>query len=1286
MSCGDSTHVLSTLEKVIEQEHCQIAIRREVVGLMPTESEPDQSGTERKKRDLLEPGTLVGLALSGGGVRSGAISLGFLMGLAKSGLLKHVDYLSTVSGGGYAGAVLSAEAMRLQQEKSDQGKQNHIESIFGNPDPQVGNRSDALNRLRHLVNKSNYLVTNQGWMSRAAMGALAMGTLLISAVTFAAASFAWLFRGLYAPEVYDYFHCLGFRGDLWVPMMPSIIVFHVWLFFWLFSFLRNGKHAAGKRAKYAFTVWLLTATMGFTLIATTGDLDIGQLLVRLGLSEITWTKMETFGSWVKTGVFAAICASLLPYFAPSALLRSGKERTAGPKRYLFSVARNGLLFGVPLLVFAFLARENISGWNDHRDDRIEVAELLPATGDVSALIGEQLFAEFASTRTLGPLRAASNSDQKSTQEVKRGPNDTNRKEETDPTVHASDVLKTARVAVQQQILNTDLQETLKFVDEARQKFRYANAGIPTTETWNEQSFGSALTEKSRLSRLTSFLAYLLSSSSEEANRVDFGRMLNAIREERKLKRLLLFKLNRELLDPGFFLVVSKAIQKDSGGEWWTEVKGHEELRKQVEELQKAIEHAASIAISLNAESSPTADFSESSLDLLYGNQIKYPQCGYQKWKATPLTEADKDIITSVSPSMQPLFHGLHLHESASGDGIDSSSKGDMRQAAARAILAANRRILTAVFPGTIRLRGKDAEVFNSIVHWKDQQARLSILLWSFCVCLISALVIDLNAISWHGFYSQQLSSFWVKAGSGEGRKIHLNSLNTVELGRPYHLINAAVTFPGIPNLGNDAIRDENPDEFLISRLYCGSDHSRVGFVRTTHSPYGRLTLGDAIALSGAAVSPWATRNKLVRSLLLIMNLRTGLWLPHPARANNRENSTLFDRIDSHFFPPLRWLVLRYLPHVGYRLGVRPSEEWSHVLVTDGGHYENLGIESLLRRRCKIIIAVDATQDEHFEFASLASVMRRMRVSYDLRFAQPDGKGTPFQFPTQLTPDKQSGFSAERILPIEIRYPADNDDVNGVTADNNTTDKNETALLILVKSTLLSDDPIELIEYRKQNSMFPSDPTSDQFFDPERFEAYRLLGVTSAERLVSKLGSNINREMLPKDFVKAFMKAFGCIQTEKATTSAVHKANPSESRSKAEMAVDAAVQLLKSILQDDAVLNSECQEQFRRVVVNLKALSMLSTVQLSSTKWDLADELPVLLSQVACREEFSSLRFAALESLTLILRHVQAKNTVEILTNLEVTAKMKNLPNKVKEMLRLALSQLNMMSTANAPGK
>ncbi|BAW80141.1 hypothetical conserved protein [Candidatus Nitrosoglobus terrae] len=49
----------------------------------------------------------VGLGLSGGGIRSATFNLGILQAVELYGFLKRVDYLSTVSGGGYIGSALT---------------------------------------------------------------------------------------------------------------------------------------------------------------------------------------------------------------------------------------------------------------------------------------------------------------------------------------------------------------------------------------------------------------------------------------------------------------------------------------------------------------------------------------------------------------------------------------------------------------------------------------------------------------------------------------------------------------------------------------------------------------------------------------------------------------------------------------------------------------------------------------------------------------------------------------------------------------------------------------------------------------------------------------------------------------------------------------------------------------------------------------------------------------------------------------------------------------------------
>src|SRR5215467_6431853 len=59
--------------------------------------------------------SLVGLAFSGGGIRSATFNLGVMQALAENHLLHKFDYLSTVSGGGYIGSWLAALTKRFTE-------------------------------------------------------------------------------------------------------------------------------------------------------------------------------------------------------------------------------------------------------------------------------------------------------------------------------------------------------------------------------------------------------------------------------------------------------------------------------------------------------------------------------------------------------------------------------------------------------------------------------------------------------------------------------------------------------------------------------------------------------------------------------------------------------------------------------------------------------------------------------------------------------------------------------------------------------------------------------------------------------------------------------------------------------------------------------------------------------------------------------------------------------------------------------------------------------------------
>ena len=67
---------------------------------------PQPDATDAEGCDVRLPRDAIGLALSGGGIRSATFCLGVVQSLAQRGLLRHMDFMSTVSGGGYLGAFL----------------------------------------------------------------------------------------------------------------------------------------------------------------------------------------------------------------------------------------------------------------------------------------------------------------------------------------------------------------------------------------------------------------------------------------------------------------------------------------------------------------------------------------------------------------------------------------------------------------------------------------------------------------------------------------------------------------------------------------------------------------------------------------------------------------------------------------------------------------------------------------------------------------------------------------------------------------------------------------------------------------------------------------------------------------------------------------------------------------------------------------------------------------------------------------------------------------------------
>jgi hypothetical protein len=110
----------------------------------------------------------IGLALSGGGIRSATFSLGVLIALASRGILRQIDYLSTVSGGGYLGSFLSAFLNSPRQSGIG----------LGAGDLPFRREKGEASALRHIRHHSRYLAVGSAWQHVQMFAAHVYGMLL----------------------------------------------------------------------------------------------------------------------------------------------------------------------------------------------------------------------------------------------------------------------------------------------------------------------------------------------------------------------------------------------------------------------------------------------------------------------------------------------------------------------------------------------------------------------------------------------------------------------------------------------------------------------------------------------------------------------------------------------------------------------------------------------------------------------------------------------------------------------------------------------------------------------------------------------------------------------------------------------------------------------------------------------------------------------------------------------------------------------------------------------------
>jgi Patatin-like phospholipase len=217
-----------------------------------------------------------------------------------------------------------------------------------------------------------------------------------------------------------------------------------------------------------------------------------------------------------------------------------------------------------------------------------------------------------------------------------------------------------------------------------------------------------------------------------------------------------------------------------------------------------------------------------------------------------------------------------------------------------------------------------------------------------------------------------------------------------------------------------------------------------------------ISLGTAMTISGAAVSPnmGYHSSPALSVLMTFFNVRLGAWLGNPGPDGARVVMQEGPRFSA-------------LPLIQEALGLA-TEDKSYVYLSDGGHFENLGLYEMVRRRCRFIVLSDAGSDPGFTFEDLGNAVRK--ISIDLKVT--------IEFETlQISPRKTPPAAGGYVATAKIIYP----------------EAGAQGRLLYIKPSYRGTEPASVRAYAEANPTFPHEPTTDQMFGESQFEAYRALG-------------------------------------------------------------------------------------------------------------------------------------------------------------------------------------------------
>lgn len=403
------------------------------------------------------------------------------------------------------------------------------------------------------------------------------------------------------------------------------------------------------------------------------------------------------------------------------------------------------------------------------------------------------------------------------------------------------------------------------------------------------------------------------------------------------------------------------------------------------------------------------------------------------------------------------------------------------------------------------------------------------LFWTVLIGAVASLLVNTNRFSLHGVYRNRLirtflgaskeqrkpnaftdfdekdnlnlSSLWPNADPGEGRippqylvqNIAMNIVATRELAWQERKAMSFVVTPWWCGCG-----DQNRESQVLRADLTGAS----GCYRPSQY-YGKgISVGTSMAISGAAASPnMGYHSSPALSLLLtFFNVRLGAWLGNPNSAGKRTWQ--------HAGP-----MIAGWPMIQEALGLTDGTK-GYVYLSDGGHFDNLGLYEMVRRRCRLIIISDAGCDPDFGFEDLGNACRKISIDQDV-----DIEFEALKMVSRQTPPVEGPYFAV----ARIKY-------RGHGAKE--------GLLVYIKPNFQGIEPISVRSYALKATVFPHESTADQFFGESQFEAYRALGRFAIDHIDGAAGQ-------PHPDVDAFVKTIRAHAAKAAPVAGPASAGPQQ---------------------------------------------------------------------------------------------------------------------------------------------